>query len=417
MTIPAKGPAVTPHPAKAFTSGTHRACSPAETVERLSQIAGQLGVTRLADVTGLDCIGIPVFQAVRPNSRSLSVAQGKGLDPNAAMASALGESIEHWHAEYIASDLRLASPNELSSTTRITDLENVPQVTSSRLHQDLAMMWIRGTDLMASGAPTWVPYDLVDLDSTRPSLPGAGCFPRNSNGLASGNTLSEATTHAICEVIERDATTLWEAAPVSSKCASRVDLDSIDDIGCKALLARFELAEVEVGVWETTSDTTIASFRCIILDREDSWVRPLGAFGGYGCHLDRSVALSRALTEAAQSRLTRISGSRDDAPFESMRIKRSSANRRHHRAMLDAEPCRSFSDAPTVVTTTFAEDIDHLLAVLGRVGVPQVVAVDITRPELGVPVVKVVIPGLEGPSESKKLRFGSRALAAASGEQ
>ena len=60
-----------------------------------------MGITRLADVTGLDRIGVPVFQAIRPLSRSVSVSQGKGLDPDAARASALMEAVETWHAERI----------------------------------------------------------------------------------------------------------------------------------------------------------------------------------------------------------------------------------------------------------------------------------------------------------------------------
>lgn len=406
-----------PSVVKGFTAGTHRACDPTETVERLERIARPLGVTRLADVTGLDCIGIPVFQAIRPNSRSLSVAQGKGLEPAAAMASALGESIEHWHAEHITADLRLATPREMASQSRIVDLAALPQVRRSRLHPDLAIMWIEGADLMASNRSTWVPYDFVDLDGTRPALPGAGCFPRNSNGLASGNNGIEATTHAIAEVIERDATTLWDAMPVERQAATSVDLGTIDDPGCVELLAKYARAGVDVGVWETTQDTGIACYRCVIMDAGDSWARPLGVHGGFGCHLDRAVALSRALTEAAQSRLTRISGSRDDGYFAPMRAMRSPADTARHRSMLDTEPRRAFQAAPSLVTPRFDEDIDHLLGSLERIGIRQVVAVDLSKPELDVPVVKVVIPYLEGSNESANFRPGPRVIAAAGGDR
>ena len=78
-----------------------------------SRIVGPLGISRLADVTGLDRIGIPVVMACRPNARSLAVSQGKGLDRDAARASALMEAIELYHAERIASPLKLSSWNEL----------------------------------------------------------------------------------------------------------------------------------------------------------------------------------------------------------------------------------------------------------------------------------------------------------------
>ncbi len=60
--------------------GTHRVSSPDETRERIWPWLKPFGITRVANVTGLDCIGIPVVAVYRPNSRSLSVAQGKGVN-------------------------------------------------------------------------------------------------------------------------------------------------------------------------------------------------------------------------------------------------------------------------------------------------------------------------------------------------
>ena len=90
---------------KGFRLGTHRAIDPRETIERIRPHMAAMGITRVANVTGLDRIGIPVVMVCRPNSRSLAVAQGKGLDLDAAKASGLGESIEAYHAAWIA-DIR-----------------------------------------------------------------------------------------------------------------------------------------------------------------------------------------------------------------------------------------------------------------------------------------------------------------------
>ena len=84
-----------------------------------------MGITRLADLTGLDRIGVPVFAAVRPNSRSVATSQGKGLTPDAARAAALMEAVESWHAERIELPLRLASADELRGG-RLIDLARVP---------------------------------------------------------------------------------------------------------------------------------------------------------------------------------------------------------------------------------------------------------------------------------------------------
>ena len=60
----------------------------------LFSLARQAGMSRLADLTGLDTVGIPVYSAIRPFGRSLSSAQGKGVTTDLAMLSALGETVE-----------------------------------------------------------------------------------------------------------------------------------------------------------------------------------------------------------------------------------------------------------------------------------------------------------------------------------
>ena len=69
-----------PDGAKCHRLGTHRILSPAETVARVTPLMALMGITRVADVTGLDRIGVPVVMVCRPNARSLAVSQGKGCD-------------------------------------------------------------------------------------------------------------------------------------------------------------------------------------------------------------------------------------------------------------------------------------------------------------------------------------------------
>src|SRR6476620_11197984 len=109
----------TPVPKK-FRRGTHRAIPPAETLARVRPQMARMGITRIGNITGLDRIGIPVAVAVRPNSRSVSVSQGKGLDLPQAMASALMEAAEGFHAEEIGSG-RLARYRDLAARDTIVD--------------------------------------------------------------------------------------------------------------------------------------------------------------------------------------------------------------------------------------------------------------------------------------------------------
>src|SRR4051812_30970889 len=104
---------------KAFRGGTERAVPPAETLDRILPLLPEFGITRIANVTGLDRVGLPVIAVSRPNSRSISVSQGKGLTLEAAQVSGLMESIESWHAEHALLPLLLGSEAELSRTHRL----------------------------------------------------------------------------------------------------------------------------------------------------------------------------------------------------------------------------------------------------------------------------------------------------------
>src|SRR5690242_16782687 len=84
---------------KRFWTGTHRCQDPEQTLAAIRPLLPRFGITRLADLTGLDCLGIPVAAAHRPAAATLSVAQGKGATLTAAKVSAAMEAIETWHAE------------------------------------------------------------------------------------------------------------------------------------------------------------------------------------------------------------------------------------------------------------------------------------------------------------------------------
>jgi YcaO-like protein with predicted kinase domain len=400
---------------KAFRAGTHRTVAPEATVERLSRLLPVLGITRVADVTGLDRIGIPVVMVVRPNARSLSVSQGKGLDLPAARASGIMEAAELYHAERIILPVKLASANELRFTHPLADVAALPRLAVGAFHDDLRLLWIEGREISAgaTGEPVWVPYETVHLNCTLPLPPGSGCFHLTSNGLASGNHLLEALCHGLSEVIERDAATLWEIGGPAVRARTRLDLGTVDDPACGAVLELYDRAGVAVAVWETTSDIGVPAFRCVILERDPDPFHAVGASGGMGCHPSRAVALLRALTEAAQSRLTSIAGARDDMARRQYAVSRNPDVVERLRAELATGGERDFRRAPTCESDTFDDDLGFLLGRLAAVGLGQAVAVDLTQEGLAIPVARVVVPGLEPSTDVPGYRPGPRALAAA----
>src|SRR5436189_6427487 len=92
--------------------GTIRHCSPQETLARVRPLFPMFGITRLANVTGLDRIGSPVWLCTPPNSRCLSLSQGKGLDDDPARVSAVMEPVEPPPAEGLAPPDSVASSAE-----------------------------------------------------------------------------------------------------------------------------------------------------------------------------------------------------------------------------------------------------------------------------------------------------------------
>ncbi|WP_437924719.1 YcaO-like family protein [Sorangium sp. So ce291] len=380
---------------KRHLAGTHRLVPPDETVARVRPFLPRLGITRVADVTGLDTIGIPVVMVARPNARSLSVSQGKGLTLAAARASGLMESVEHWHAERVHLPLKQGTVRELSPTHALLDVRALPRFATGAFHDDLRLLWVPGADLV-SGAPTWVPFEVVHTDYSLPLLAATGSFLMASNGLASGNHPLEAVSHAVCELVERDATTLWAFSSDAHRLSRRLALATVDDPGCLEALEKYERAGVAVFVWETTSDIGIPAYLCTIVDREPNPYRAIAPMGGFGCHPARGVALLRALTEAAQSRLTVITGARDDVRFGMGKPEDDLDAARRFLAAHGADPTpRSFHAAPDRAGETFDEDVAWAVDRLRAAGLGTIVAVDLTKPEIGIPVVRVVIPGLE----------------------
>jgi YcaO-like protein with predicted kinase domain len=396
---------------KSFYTGTHRVIAPESTVENVCRLAPVMGITRIANVTGLDTIGIPVVMVCRPNSRSIAVSQGKGLTVAAAKASGLMESVEGYHAECMTLPLKLASYEELRYTHNVANATCLPRPTNGIFHPNLQLLWIEGHDLLQD-TKVWVPYELVHLNHTLPLPPGTGCFISSSNGLASGNDLLEAISHGICEVVERDATTLWSLKGSTEQEKTRIDLNSVDDRDCQTTIEKYRRADVCVAVWETTSDIRIPAFLCLASERTINPLRLLPSGLGFGCHPSRPIALLRSLTEAAQSRLTYISGSRDDLGRTAYEHSLSPNVLQQDFMRTEVQgQMRSYCGAPSFNGATFNEDIAWELDRLHSAGIASVVVVDLTKPELGLPVVRVVIPGLEPKDSIAHHVLGPRALA------
>ncbi|MGH6891820.1 MAG: YcaO-like family protein [Dongiaceae bacterium] len=367
-----------------------------ETVERMTSLMPSCGITRLADITGLDRIGVPVAMACRPNARSVSVSQGKGLTFVAAAASALVEAMELYHAEDVLTPVLYASAARMAESGQPMVLEGLSRETEASLDPHRSFAWTAAQDLR-SGRHAWLPHDLIHADLTGAQPPGGG-FIISSNGLAGGNSRTEAAIHGLCEVIERDSTARWQALDRSLREGTRLDPGTIIDPDCTMLLERLEGTGFETALWSTTGSTGIASFHAALLDRRDPDGHP-GA--GDGCHLSPGIALLRALTEAIQTRLTYIAGARDDLDPEDYRLDLRRDRRNRHEALLADRPVLDFRNFPDLSGATLAGDLAAILERLAIVG-HTAYAVDLSQASIGLPVLRIVVPGLRLPAEARR---------------
>lgn len=374
-----------------------------ETVNRLRPHFSRLGIVRMAEVTGLDRIGIPVWMAVRPNSRTLAVSQGKGVSAAHARASAVMEAAEIAIAEDIPLISFAASRRELLDAGHsVFDGRMLLMRGADEPGPDVADYWLEGFDLLKQ-KPVFVPRELVSLDFT--SARRSFHYCQSTDGLASGNCLLEAVIHGLCERVERDATELWRFQRDTGVQAHCVDPAVFADGSIDWLAERITAANFVLRLFNMTSDIGLPVFMATI-----SPATQYGTYlhfdlaAGYGCHLSPRVAAMRAITEAAQTRITNISGARDD--FDPSEY--------HQRLAPDlgvyihAEPAGHWRfEEPEL---HLRASLETYLEPLRQRGIGSVVAVPLGGEDYGMSVCRVLVNELESPAGTRKHRFGGRGL-------
>jgi len=375
---------------KTYKTGTHRTVSPNETLARIRPMFPAMGITRLANITGLDNIGIPVAQAIRPNARGLAVSQGKGVDLPSALVSAAMESIETWHAEHTAGPLQQRSYDDMRRRGFPTaDPYQLPASPDHPFLPHRPILWMEGEDWLTK-ASIWVPYSLVHTAYLVPHSEDG--FLGTSSGLASGNQLQEAISHALCELMERHAIAQLDTLDDAALEARRLNLDTVHDPTCRAILDQLRNACIHTVVHDATTHLDVACFRAVICDTDPGPFRRLVTAGGFGCHPVREIALLRAITEAAQSRLTFIAGSRDDMLPEEAE---SAMDPARAVAMHALPPgTQTFTQTPTHHHETFEQDVAFLLARLDACGFHSAILFNLTQPQFEIPVVRAIVPGI-----------------------
>lgn len=386
-----------------------RSREPHETVALVRGHMASLGVTRLARVTGLDNVGIPVWAATRPNATTLSQSQGKGLTDHAAAASALMEAVEVATAERADHACITASASALRAQgRRVEAMHHLRRAGQPMLDADDVTQWMVGADLV-SGADVFVPRETVILTDGR----GRGRYWQSTDGLASGNTKREAIFHGLCERVERDATVLGLFRTDQEIQEACVDPVCFDDAALDNLVSLIGKAGLQVRLFDLTTELGIPVFGAFISRP------PVGSLGnwthfdlaaGYGCHPVPVRAAIRAVTEAAQTRVTTISAARDDFEPSTYREALDDSLMIYPQCQPLLRPGYARAQQRFANSDRYIETMVDILR-SNQIGPVISVVLDDRPGEFA--VVKTLIPGLEGPAGDRAEPFGQRAHAMA----
>lgn len=378
-----------------YFEGTHRVISPQQTIENNENKLKIAEVTRIADITDLDRIGMPVFTAIRPTAEdgAISIYGGKGITKNHAKASAMMEAFERYSAEKQDTDsTTVATIEEISQKGNYIHPKslNLPKDFKKEQLNSIKIEWSLCNDLISENQyyiPSNAIFHPYHSENNINSL-----FKSNTNGLASGNILEESLLHGIFEVIERDA---WSIFELTHKNYSQINLNSIKNKLINDIINKFTSNGINIKLMDFTADIKVPT---IAASADDTVTKDAGLLTlGMGTHLDPEVAVLRALSEVAQSRATQINGAREDtvradfireAGYE--RMKR--INKYYFK---QENETIDFADIENKSTTSITKDIEIVKNELISNDIKKILYVNLTRPELDINVVRVVIPEME----------------------
>lgn len=363
----------------------------------------QLGITRLARQTGLDRLGIPVYAAIRPNSRTIATHHGKGLDEISAQISAVMEAVEYAIAEAPETpQLQLSLATARSMGLEVMDFTSLLPV-GAQVDEQRPVRWVEGVEL-GTGMTVLVPYDAVVLGTDPVDFPG---IAQSTNGIAAGADMARALLHALCEIVERDAVCLWGFKSDKAALTTGVEPSAFDDADIEALDFRIAEAGFRLRLYDQTSNTGVPVVYAVIAPMGGAETH-FDLATGAGCHPVAAVAARRAIVEAAQTRITNIAGARDDiveAEYD-QKLGRSIA------VLADAPPAPRPAPSGLPAGASTDELIGALRAGLARAGLSRVVAVPMGGAGYGIEAVRVFVPGLEDRLTNRNWRPGKRAAAA-----
>jgi len=223
------------------------------------------------------------------------------------------------------------------------------------------------------------------------SYPEARFALGDSNGNASGNTLEEAVLQGFFELVERDCVALWWYNRLPRP---GVDLESFSEPYYGELREEYSRIGRELWAIDLTSDLGIPTFAAVSCRSDGTGSQVMF---GFGTHLDPKIALSRAVTEMNQSLSTLDVVNRGQAPLEDETtlkwLKEATLDNQPYLAPDPTVPAQQVTDYLPPFHQDMLEDLEYCRRIIEEMDMEMLV-LDQTRPDIGMPVVKVIVPEL-----------------------
>jgi len=389
-----------------MTSGGYRSVSSRQTVARYRKHVSPLTgvVSRLEKMEGDLPLNTNFFAQHNFSAPAVSVDQlrsglnggssGKGSTAEQAEASALMEAIERYSGIFQGDEIRM--------TRRFTDFSDGEAMLGNDIqHFSNAQFESRHVPQPDGTHPVPDPIDPAteiewspawSLRDQRFKYFPTGLlyffyqdFHTDSNGCAAGNSREEAIVQGFLELVERDAYAIWWYNRLRR---NEVDLSEFDDAYIRDIKSQFADHGRKIWVLDITSDLGVPTYVAIMHWMKDG--KENIEFGS-GAHFDRRIALLRSLTELSQFLSIGEGGLRGD---------RSSLDGvtplklENYPFLLPADhPVATTPLGMNVPLDSVKEQVEACVEVARRAG-HDFLVLDQTRPDVEVPVVRVIVPGL-----------------------
>ncbi|WP_031292982.1 TOMM precursor leader peptide-binding protein [Leptolyngbya sp. Heron Island J] len=416
-------PVVLGHRKKTFTAeGGHRCCSPQETLSKyrhhISPITGVVRELTKIPINSLNHTYIAkhhfvtVFDDVDNLRKNLGGrSSGKGRTDAQARASGFCEAIERYSGVFQGDEIRIKS-----SYQKLGDQAIHPNacMNFSQRQYETRKAWNAQCQGWFQKVPEpfdqereidWTPVWSLTHQAFK-YLPTAYCYygyPQDypldcwadSNGCAAGNTIEEAILQGFMELVERDAVALWWYNRLRKP---QVDLDRFDEPYCHSLKQYYQGLGRDLWVLDITSDLNIPTFAAIS-GRRDHAVEDI--ILGYGTHFDPKIAMSRALTELNQI-LPSVLSARADGTTQYPQYTDplaiewwTTARLAEHRYLVPDSKLKpkKYDDYDQRGSHDLLEDVQLCQRIVEEKNM-ELLVLDQTRADVGLRVVKVIVPGI-----------------------